>query len=116
MLRMSEFELKFHVPRERADAVAAAVQRGSFDEKRLQARYYDTADGALAKAKVVLRLRNEDGQWVQAAKAPGRTAFERLEHEVPVGTGEVPPLDLSLHDREPVGARLREALGDGSPV
>jgi triphosphatase len=107
-----EFELKFQVPAERADALAAALGSGSAREQRLQARYFDTAEGALAARHVVLRLRQEGGQWVQAAKAAGSHAFERLEHEVPLPPGAAPELDLGLHAAEPVGACLREALGE----
>lgn len=108
---MPEFELKFQVPADRADALAAAVKRGRVQEQRLQARYYDTRDEALAAKGVVLRLRKEGRHWVQAAKAHGANAFERLEHEVPLGRGASPEPDPARHAGEPVGACLRDALG-----
>ncbi|MEJ8838351.1 CYTH and CHAD domain-containing protein [Ramlibacter sp. AN1133] len=114
---MPEFELKFQVPAARAAAVAAALHRGAVQEQRLQARYYDTHDRALAARGAVLRLRKEDGQWVQAAKAPGANAFERLEHEVPLPEGALPQPDPARHADHPVGACLREALGqDPAPL
>ena len=38
---VTEFELKFQVPRERAAAVQAALQRGAVERTRLRARPYD---------------------------------------------------------------------------
>jgi inorganic triphosphatase YgiF len=110
---MAEFELKLQVPAAQADAVAAALRRGEVQQHRLQARYYDTRDGALAARGVVLRLRNEDGQWVQAAKAPGANAFQRLEHEVSLPEGATLEPDLARHADDPVGERLLQALGAG---
>ena len=112
---MPEFELKFQVPSGRVDAVAAAVRRGAVEEQRLQARYFDTREQALAAKHVALRLRKEGRRWVQTAKAPGAHAFERLEHEVPLPPGAAPQLDLARHTGEPVGDCLREALG-GNPA
>ena len=109
---MPEFELKFQVPSGRIEAVVAAVRRGAVQEQRLQARYFDTREQALAAHAIALRLRKEGRRWVQAAKAPGARAFERLEHEVPLASGAAPELDLARHAGEPVGDCLREALGD----
>ena len=65
---MNEFELKFQVPPGRAAAVEAALRRGHTTEKRLYARYFDTEDEALARNRLVLRLRQEGDTWVQTAK------------------------------------------------
>jgi triphosphatase len=114
---MSEFELKFQVPQERAEAVAGALQRDAVQEQKLRARYYDTADAALAAAGLVLRLRQEGSQWVQAAKGPGANAFERLEHEVPLAEGDLLEPVLARHASHPLAACLRKALGkDPAPL
>ncbi|MDB5860756.1 MAG: adenylate cyclase, partial [Ramlibacter sp.] len=110
---MTEFELKFQVPSERLEALEAALRRGPVERTRLRARYFDTPLEALARKRLVLRLRQEGRQWVQAAKGPGRDAFHRLEHEVPVASGEEAP-DIERHRGHPVGKLLRRALGDAA--
>jgi inorganic triphosphatase YgiF len=108
---MSEFELKFQVPADSAEAVEAALRRGTVRRTRLRARYFDTPDQALARAGLVLRLRQEGRHWVQTAKGPGEAAFERLEHDAPVerGGAEAGP-DPSRHAGHPVHALLQKAL------
>jgi triphosphatase len=110
---VTEFELKFQVdPCDRA-AVEAAVARGRSTRTRLQARYYDTADGALAAQRIVLRIRKEGERWVQTAKAPGSGALERHEHnaEIEIGKGGDMPLPrLERHAGAPVGALIDKAL------
>lgn len=111
---MTEIELKFQVSAERRAAVAAAVagRSGAEQVQRLQAAYHDTAERSLAAAGVALRLRREGPRWVQTLKAGGADALTRLEHNVerPGRSAAVPPLDLSLHDGTPAGARLAEVL------
>jgi triphosphatase len=108
---MTEFELKFQVPAESAAAVEAALRRGTVARTRLRARYFDTPDEALARAGLVLRLRQEGRNWVQTAKGPGDSGFERLEHNVTVqrGAGEAAP-DPARHAGHPVHALLQKAL------
>lgn len=108
-----EFELKFQVDAAHQAAVEAAVARGRSHRARLRARYYDTADGALAAQHIVLRVRKEDGAWVQTAKAPGARLVERLEHNVelpPERAGEIPLPSLGRHQGTPVGDRIDAAL------
>ncbi|MDP2817014.1 MAG: CHAD domain-containing protein [Polaromonas sp.] len=107
---MTEFELKLEIPTLQLKALEAALRRGQVLQQRLQARYYDTSDQALAACGVVVRLRKEGRQWVQTAKAPGSRTLERLEHNVTLGARGTPLLDLARHDGEPVGERIREAL------
>lgn len=110
---MTEFELKFQVPRERAAGVEAALQRGAVARTRLRARYFDTGDEALARNGLVLRLRQEGRDWVQTAKGPGRGGFERLEHNMPLAQhAELP--DIALHADHPVGKLLQRALEGAS--
>jgi inorganic triphosphatase YgiF len=108
---MNEFELKFQVPRERAAAVADALQRGAVQRTRLRARYFDTPDHALARHGLVLRVRQEGREHVQTAKGPGKRGFDRLEHNVPLEAGDGP--DPSRHDGHPVGKAMHKALGGG---
>lgn len=110
---MNEFELKFQVDPARRAAVEAAVGRGRSHRSRLRARYYDTADGALAARQIVLRVRKEDGAWVQTAKAPGPSLVERLEHNVelaPQPGAAVPLPQAGRHRGTPVGERIAAAL------
>ncbi|WP_399685245.1 CYTH domain-containing protein, partial [Xenophilus sp.] len=85
-----EIEFKFRIPPERLKAVEAALRRGAVGTTRLQARYHDTADGALAAAGVALRLRKEGRRWVQTAKAAGAGPVQRLEHNADLGGGAPP--------------------------
>ncbi len=114
--RMTEIELKFQVPEGAAAAVRAAVAgRGATARTlRLQAVYFDTADGRLAAAGVALRLRREGGRWVQTLKATGADAMTRLEHEVPrrERSAATPLPELALHAGTPAGARLEAVLAE----
>lgn len=111
---MTETELKFQVPHLRRERVRAAVAgRGAASRPiRLQAAYFDSADGLLAAAGVALRLRREGTRWVQTLKANGADAMTRLEHNAPRRErgAAVPALDLSLHQGTPAGVRLATLL------
>jgi hypothetical protein len=56
---MTEFELKLEIPPERLPAVLVAMREDKTRRKRLQARYFDTKEEALAREGIVLRLRRE---------------------------------------------------------
>ncbi|WKB54967.1 CYTH and CHAD domain-containing protein [Eleftheria terrae] len=115
---MHELELKFQVPPEARDRVEAAVHRGGCASTRLQARYFDTEDGRLARAGLSLRLRREGRLWVQTLKADGDSPVRRLEHEVevhPAARGEPPAIDPALHAGTPAGERLKAALQPDPP-
>lgn len=110
---MHEVELKLEVPADRR----AAVEQGLFADaatQLLRARYFDTADRRLAKGAIALRLRQEDGHWVQTLKAGADHPLRRLEDNASVvaaaGGGE-PPLELSRHLGTPAGDALQRALG-----
>jgi inorganic triphosphatase YgiF len=113
---MQEIELKFQVPPDARgavdNAVAATVRR---PRVRLQAAYYDTADGALAAAGLALRVRREGRTWVQTLKGAGDDGLTRAEHNVPVAMRAAAPLtaDPALHAATPVGRRLLALLGPG---
>jgi inorganic triphosphatase YgiF len=110
---VTEFELKFQISPQQRAAVEAAVGRGRSHVARLRARYFDTADGALAAQHIVLRLRKEGRTWWQTAKAPGGTLLERHEHNVelpPASAREVPVPSIERHEGTPVGALIEDAL------
>ncbi|MDQ0036466.1 inorganic triphosphatase YgiF [Variovorax boronicumulans] len=109
-----EIEFKFQIPPDRLKAVETALRRGTVVRTRLQARYFDTADQALAAEGIVLRLRKEGRRWVQTVKATGDNALHRLEHNVDLGTaatgGASPAIDPQRHQGTPVGDRLAKVL------
>ncbi|WP_431275321.1 CHAD domain-containing protein [Variovorax ureilyticus] len=87
--------------------------RGRSHVARLRARYFDTADGALAAQHIVLRLRKEGRTWWQTAKAPGGTLLERHEHNVelpPASAREVPVPRIERHEGTPVSRLIHDAL------
>lgn len=76
----------------------------------MEAAYYDTPDLQLHRKGLSLRVRNEDGKFIQTLKAPARTngsaaTFDRHEWSAPV-PGFAP--DLSLID----DPRAKALLGD----
>lgn len=107
----TEFELKFvgapgdvaALPKCRFFS-AIAPNGGSWE--RLSSTYFDTEDGALAKRRLSLRLREEGANYIQAVKAKGDNAASRMEYEVaiakaedfpaPVGNEEIDALIESL--------------------
>jgi hypothetical protein len=109
-----EIEFKFHIPPERLEAVRADLCAAPFKQTRLQARYFDTANGLLAAHGAVLRLRKEGTRWVQTAKALGDGPLHRLEHNADLGparAADSPPLpDVRRHAGTPVGERLAALL------
>lgn len=108
-----EIEFKFCIPPERLAALSAAVQRGRHTPIRMEARYFDTPDAALASRGMALRLRREGGQWVQTVKALGEGPLDRHEHNVPrgaAGAAGAPALQPGLHAGSPAGDLLLKAL------
>ncbi|RZL96752.1 MAG: CYTH and CHAD domain-containing protein [Variovorax sp.] len=108
-----EIEFKFSIPSDRLAAVEAAVRRGAVTRTRLQARYFDTPERALAMQGVVLRLRKEGRRWVQTVKAVGEGPLQREEHEVDLGVaraGVVPQPEVQRHAGSPAGERLAALL------
>ena len=119
---MTEFELKFEIPAANLQRVAAALNNGKVSRQRLQARYFDTQDGALAAQGLVVRIRKEGRRWVQTAKGPTSALLERLEHNVTLAqqaASTQPEVDLARHAGTPVGKAIASALnlkpGDGFP-
>ena len=117
---MMEVEIKFQIPADRLDDVEVDLRLAPVTRTRLRARYFDTAHGALASHKVVLRLRQEGRKWVQTAKATGLGPLDRLEHNADVkdvrGAAIAVP-DVQRHADTPVGKLLAEVLAQaGEPL
>lgn len=115
-----EIEFKFCIPLDRLAAVQAALRRGRCTAIRMEARYFDTPDGALASSGIAFRLRREGDQWVQTVKALGDGPLDRQEHNVargPATEGTAPEPQPQLHSGTVAGARLQQALqAAGSPL
>ena len=109
---MVEIELKFQIPAQRHAAVRRAAATATAATSRLQAQYFDTPDRRLARAGLALRLRQEDGVWVQTLKGRGDNGIRRIEHEVRLGGDDSPRLDLARHAGTEAGELLSAALGD----
>jgi triphosphatase len=109
---MSEREIKLHVEAGRRDRLLDALGRRRLRRSALSAIYFDTPDGLLSRHRFALRLRNEDGRWVQTLKGSHGGADDRLEHEVPVAADDAsaPALDLDRHRHSKVGRELRALL------
>lgn len=110
---MTEFELKFEIPPANLQRIAAALKDGKVSRQRLQARYFDTQDGTLARNGLVVRVRKEGRRWVQTAKGPTSALLERLEHNVSLAQhpkGVDPAVDLARHAGTPVGKAIAKAL------
>ena len=113
---MHEIELKFQVPAGQRAAVDSAVAGRTPQRRvRLQAAYFDTAQRALAQAKLALRVRREGRRWVQTLKGATDDGMTRLEHNVVLGAGSEPPqADPARHAGTPVGDRLFAVLRDSA--
>ena len=113
-----EIEFKFLVPPSRLAEIESDLRAGKFEQLDLQARYFDTSDGALAKADVALRMRKEGDHWVQTAKARGDGPLDRFEHNVDLGNptdvGALP--DIGLHADTHVGRALEKAIGEAALI
>ena len=111
---MTEFELKLEIPAASVASVVASMRKGKTMRQRLQAKYFDTAEGLLARHGIVVRVRKEGRRWVQTAKGPTSGPLERLEHNVALAAlapGSVHQVDLARHAATPVGQAIEAALG-----
>jgi triphosphatase len=85
-----EIEIKLSVSEEHAPRLWEVLARHSHDKpvtSRLFSAYYDTPECALKAAGAALRLRQQDGHWIQTVKSGGQAAgglHQRAEHEVEV--------------------------------
>lgn len=111
---MNEIELKFQVPEPSHPRLVHTLQSQGARSCRMRAAYFDSDDRDLGRAGVALRLRREDGQWVQTLKARGEGLVQRLEHNVArADAGErTPVLDLAAHEGHPAGQALQRLLAE----
>ncbi|HTH77422.1 MAG TPA: CHAD domain-containing protein [Ramlibacter sp.] len=110
----TEFELKLEVPQAQAQAVRVQLARMRPKTERLRAIYYDTPERLLQREGLVLRLRSENGNWVQGLKGDSGRALSRLEHEVELGRLRGQPRPVAArHEDSPLGEKLLRVLGRG---
>ena len=103
-----ETELKLSLDSEAAARWQAQLQSQGAELQMLRAIYFDTDDSRLPAAGLSLRLRCENGRWVQTLRAASKHAVERLAHEVALDAPakDTPALDLQRHNGTPAGAAL----------
>ena len=82
----AEIELKLAIPPAAVRALLrhpalVAARSGRGRRARLVATYFDTPDFRLAQAGIGLRLRHENGRWVQTSR--GRRGRSRRAHWSP---------------------------------
>ncbi|MDA8522410.1 CYTH and CHAD domain-containing protein [Acidovorax sp. NCPPB 4044] len=117
-----EIEFKFLIPPHRLDGVQAAMQQGHYTARRMEAHYFDTPEGDLARQGIAWRVRNEGGAWVQTVKTMGAGPLAREEHNAdlprPADPAAVPQPDPALHAGSAAGQQLARALAHAkaSPV
>ena len=111
---MSEREIKLHVEPGRSGRLLDALGHRRMRRSTLSAIYFDTPDLLLSRHRFALRLRSEDGRWVQTLKGGKDSVDDRLEDEVPISRGGqdagVPALDIDRHRGSKVGRGLRALL------
>lgn len=111
---MHEIELKFQVGEAALPALVERLQGLGAQVQTMRARYVDSDDRLLARGGFALRLRCENGRWVQTLKGRGEGVMQRLEDNadvpVPPDGGEVPPIDLGRHAGSPAGLALQAWL------
>lgn len=107
---MSETEIRLHVEPGRQGRLLDALGHRHLRRSALSTIFFDTPDQLLSRHRFALRLRNEDGRWVQTLRGDRGDAC--LEHRAPVEAdgAEVPTLDLDRHRGSKVGRRLRTLL------
>ncbi|MEO9901275.1 MAG: CYTH domain-containing protein, partial [Nisaea sp.] len=90
-----EIELKLEVPPQAQESLRKSPPPEGFTASRavtktLQSIYFDTADQALRKARISLRVRKVGQSWVQTAK---------------IGTGVIGGMSSAVEAEHPVAGR-----------
>ena len=73
-----EQELKLHVQQPSRQALKEIVNTAAAKTIHLHAFYFDTCERELAQAGIALRLRKENGIWIQTIKLPGDDALSKI--------------------------------------
>ena len=94
---MSEIELKFQIPTAFQDMIYQDFCASKVYKQRLLAHYYDTPEFLLAQKSIALRLRLEQGHWIQTLKYKTEQHIERFEFETNLGKKKKPQLDLTVY-------------------
>ncbi|MFA7669506.1 MAG: CYTH and CHAD domain-containing protein, partial [Burkholderiaceae bacterium] len=105
---MLERELKFHVPARQRSGLKTRLNKLGAEAVELHARYFDTDNQVLARANIALRLRREDGIWIQTIKTPGPDELSRIEWNHP---RPGPTLDLGLYADSHIGELMANVAG-----
>lgn len=79
---MHEIELKFVIPEHKVHAVKTQTQVKTAKQHTLDAYYFDTPEQILGNAGIALRIRCENGNWVQTIKAKGDGLAKRIEENI----------------------------------
>ena len=112
---MYEIELKFCVPEFTQANLDKQVRTKTATQQRLAAYYFDTADRALAKAGMALRVRFENGNWVQTLKTAGdgvakRGEFNQVRNLAPHADASTIRPDLTVFDAPEAQAALARIM------
>lgn len=99
-----EQELKLHVQASSRQAVKDIVNTAA-ETIHLQAFYFDTCTRELAQAGIALRLRNEQGVWVQTIKLAGGDALSKVEYNHPRPDAT---LDLGVYTDTPAEQAFKQ--------
>lgn len=101
---MYEIELKFVIPEGKITAVKNQTNVKTAKRHTLDAYYFDTPDQLLGKAGIALRIRCENGNWVQTLKAKSDKIGTRIEENIAldlparIAQNKLQP-DLHLHSK-----------------
>ena len=112
---MYEIELKFCVPEFTQANLDKQVRTKTATQQRLAAYYFDTAARALAKAGMALRVRFENGNWVQTLKTAGdgvakRGEFNQVRNLAPHADASTIRPDLTVFDAPEAQAALARIM------
>jgi triphosphatase len=110
---MRELELKFSLPLSLQDSLAR--EAGDERAERVWSCYVDTADGALARARMAVRVRRKGDVWLQTVKADHGDHFERFEWERPIA-GPEPERDALPPEDSVPGAIAHRTFGQWRPL
>ena len=87
-------------------------EEGSREEQCLDAKYFDTADNALAKNEIAYRVRKEGEKWVAALKWKGHSEGAlHMREEISVPVVDEKP-DISVFSESEIGGEVIDAIGD----